>query len=141
MREILFKGQQIHNKQWIEGSLIIDEKQNYYIGAYIKPEESKVEIGGRRIGKTFNRFIGIGFVQVIPETICQFTGLYDTQGNKIWENDIVNGIESAIDGLEHCFKVKVDFDFMHLTRIEYSNDIEVIGNIFDNPELLKGGSE
>ena len=81
-------------------------------------------------------------IEVDPSTICQCTGLKDENGKLIWENDVV--------------RIKYDDDFSEVGRIKYSNcgvrynfvfgteiysiddscDIEVIGNIFDNPELI-----
>ena len=81
-------------------------------------------------------------IEVDPSTICQCTGLKDENGKLIWENDVV--------------RIKYDDDFSEVGWIKYSNcgvrynfvfgteiysiddscDIEVIGNIFDNPELI-----
>lgn len=62
---------------------------------------------------------------VIPETIGQYTGLADKNGTKIFEGDIV-----LLKGDEEPYQVVMD-NF-------YDHDIEVIGNIYDNPELLEG---
>ena len=90
MREILYKGKTIKERKWIEGSLIIDEKDNYYIGKYIESKgERSYYCTNRRNGKTLNRFIGIGFAMVDKDTVCEYTQLKDKHGNPIWENDIV----------------------------------------------------
>lgn len=168
MREIWFRGKRIDNGEWVEGSLIIDEKENYYIGKYIKSRDNcSYYCTNRRNGKTLNRFIGIGFAMVIPETVGQFTGLTDKNGKRIFDGDILNGEQypfRGVDGDHNYFAQVVWFDnspaFGTFTfknpksnvrgastgNTAYfedfeSEDWEVIGNIHDNPELLKGGAE
>ena len=84
-----------------------------------------------------------GFVEVDPSTLCQCTGLKDKSGKLIWENDIVTG---WFDGKRitgyimygsnaHFFIERKGLYGIHLDN---SQDwLEVIGNIFDNPELLE----
>ena len=92
-----------------------------------------------------------GWEEIDPDTLCKCTGLTDKNENKIWENDIVKGL------FYHGLKVKAVVAFKYgvfglkwnrgdveefsaftsICNVEY----EIIGNIFDNPELLKGGAE
>lgn len=89
---------------------------------------------------------------VDPSTCCQCTGLTDKKGNKIWEGDIlslsarlddsylddVTYVEIKWNGFSWCTRESTEDDVM----TEYDcNTFEVCGNIFDNPELLKGGTE
>ena len=85
-------------------------------------------------------------VEVDPSTICQCTGLNDKNGKLIWENDIVKhdfgkdqiGVQLAIvkyDSKYACYQIKPIYDWMYCDK----SDCEVIGNIFDNPELLEVG--
>lgn len=150
MREILFKGKKKDNGEWIEGYLFDDgmsgEKRMFIGKLVIAPYEGPIR------GKW--TVIAHGFDEVDPDTICEYTGLTDKDGNKIWENDIVNTDSNAhvqikfglySDGFT-IWKYHQGFymDFSDRGRELYRhelgywhNKIEVIGNIFDNPELLQ----
>ena len=125
MRDILFKAK-TYNGEWVQG--LLAHKDNKW---YISNKE------------------GMPFAfEVRPETIGQYTGLKDKNGNKIWENDIVNKVDTNGLGYHRERKCKVSFDELGywLLTTEYgdgywlgefdSEQLEVIGNIFDNPELL-----
>ncbi len=76
---------------------------------------------------------------VDPSTVCQCTGLKDKNGKLIWENDIVNANSSNSAGEPICVDGilvnMTDYDLM--LNLDYSNELECVGNIFDNPELLE----
>ena len=157
-REILFKAKRIDNGEWVEGHLFDDgmpKPKRYFIGGIIvKPYE------GTACDKW--NVVGIDFCEINQDTICQFTGLTDKNGKKIWENDILrysydyDGSPFLKDGEEIKYRVGAVFwsewrgswavcgrgnkkctnnDVFKYNR--NPNRAEVIGNIFDNPELLE----
>ena len=126
MREILFKGKRIDNGEWVVGNLI------------------SASDGRRAISETSGNW---ELYTCFPKTICQFTGLCDKNGKRIWENNVV---WLVCDGEEHIYQIVWDnseLDFKatngeenYGSNFEYllcCDEIEVIGNIFDNPELLQ----
>ena len=85
-------------------------------------------------------------VEVDPSTICQCTSLKDKNGKLIWENDIVNCFEAECCGKISWNESEAGFYFDVLLEdgayeeehiYDYVDCMDVIGNIFDNPELLE----
>lgn len=126
MRDILFKGKRLDNGEWIQGYLF------------------------------FKAYICWGMVndvpdmkEVDPETVCQYTGLTDKNGRKIFNGDIIRYI-NEINGKEKIEEIKYNKTYASFCRIrksemgsqylsmdeEIANRCEIVGNIFDNPELL-----
>ena len=140
MREILFKAKRIDNVEWIEG---------YY--------QKRYDLLGNEEHLIFHAdsYKVWEYAEIVPETICQFTGLFDKNGNKIWENDIVNhngkyasvkfGMYcSSFDYGSYNFGFYVDFPEETFYRKElgyWCRKVEVAGDIFDNPELLQEESD
>ena len=146
MREILFKAKRIDNGEWVEGNIILSKDADEEYKAIIIPSVNSnmfTEDSG-------NEDLGFeNWYKVYPSTICQYTGLTDKNGQKIWENDIVRytdmiiGVEK-IDLIEwnetHASFVRLHRSKMGLQYLNIdefiANGCEVIGNIFDNLELL-----
>ena len=92
----------------------------------------------------WNAVTGIhGIERIEDDTICQCTGLKDKNGNLIWENDIVRDKRMKylviVDEEEGSLMLKSTYGAMYGIGGINSKKYEVIGNIFDNPELLEVG--
>lgn len=137
-REILFRGKRLDNGKWVYGGIRI--VQNRY---YIIPEDS-------------NPF---GF-EVDPATVGQFTCSVDRNGKRVFECDIIGYIdtdtgETSVFGVvrwcsegnfginDHKWEGYNDDDsFCNVGyMLKHSRRLSIIGNIHDNPELLKGGEK
>lgn len=151
MRKILFKAKRLDTGEWVEGYYVCSFQKHYIF-----------------------QFNECGFISHIVDqpTLCQYTGLTDKSGRKIWENDIVKFDDEIWSssytscGMEYdsyetenygvvgyCdYSAKYDFtkykynenqveaDLHENHDIEFAEFLkehEVIGNIFDNPELLE----
>lgn len=136
MREILFKAKRIDNGEWVEGN-------------YVK----KYDLSGKRhLILYVDNYVRWKCVGIDPKTLCQFTGLYDKNDKRIWENDIVNtdsNVRAQIKfGLYSnsfsTWKCNQGFYMDFMNKEYYRPDLGywakktvVIGNIFDNKELLQ----
>lgn len=130
MREILFRGKRKSDGKWIEGDL----SRCLVVGeTHIRRIEDNLSTTTHRI---------------TPDTVCQYTGLTDKNGRKIFEGDVIKHFNQSNDDEKYvvgCIKwdqdsckfVKEKKDGAKYT-INNKCTYEVIGNIFDNPELLKG---
>ena len=129
-REILFKAKRIDNGEWVEGSLL--QTTAVSLKSFIVPSACY----------TFDKWDWAEWLHVDTDTICQWTGLCDKNGNKIWENDVVYIPYARLED-SYCRVVFKFGQFIgELADTAYDSiqnrKAEVIGNIFDNPELLGG---
>ena len=134
-REIIFRGKIIDNGEWAYGSLVVEEDK-YYIALNINDNIKRDDYD-------------VYMLEVIPKTVGQYAGLYDKNGKAIWEGDIVAiCFQRAIKRGKAVIKYIDKFAGFVLTETgdaehEYApigdyqmENFEVIGNIYDNPELL-----
>ena len=138
MRDYLFRGKRTDNGEWVEGFYVHydDTKDNH--------KDDCDYIVGIHTGEHFP------FFEVIPETVGQYTGLTDKNGKKIFEGDIVKTDKFSEPNKQYIIKYDLQFGaFIGQDRYNCyfvtfdgdSDEFEVIGNIHDNPKLLKGGDE
>ena len=130
MREILFRGKRADNGQWVNGFYAHELQGGHFISA---------DEGAWYDGPMLT------MVEIIPETVGQYTGLDDKNGVKIFEGDVVrylNSIESGngvviFDACAFLFNwIDIDEIDSLLRYFQCSKELEVIGNITDNPELM-----
>lgn len=141
----LFRGKRIDNGEWVIGNCINDGVTGqvfiHTVGNSVNESDKVGEEGCLQF---------VAF-EVAPATICQCTGLKDKNGNLIWENDIVAywdsySTESGLAEADCIGKVVWDdetISFQVTNRLSaesyevLGDECSVIGNVFDNPELLE----
>lgn len=137
MNEKFFRGKSLTTNKWVYGGIVYECDKAFIVNIV----DSKVNI-----------------TEVIPETVCQHLGLYDTGGNKIFEEDILDIIDRTGYGEKRCTVIvrfgnngRWGYEFVKL----YGDDVVcakdilcctkeaseleaafVMGNRFDNPELV-----
>ena len=145
MREILFRGKRKDNGEWVQGFYAIQSNHACfqsglkYVSFILKDEFMDWGLGG------------IAEYEVIPETVGQYTGLHDKNGNKIFEGDIVKEWSShwktPLKTEINIYEVVCEYlgSLQLIRKTEYGENstalyrrsvVEVIGNIYDSPELL-----
>ena len=154
MRDIKFRGYHMGNGGWLYGYYIKHEiRQIYPIGDALAVNEIKYYIVCDGFAD-WNMPRDLDFREVAPETVGQYTGVKDTKKKEIYDGDILRIICEDCDydyitsvfsvGITLCVDVEgEDYDY---TPLEFAIDVwdnygtsyEIIGNIHDNPELIKG---
>ena len=132
MRNIEFRGQSVKNKEWVYGDLVRIPKD---LGSYSEPPSLEL-----KTCITDKNSLSKNPIEVIPETVGQYTGLEDKDDIKGYRNDI------WFDGLNNylvkwinetaCFKlkgIKINYEY----SMAHFKEGEIVGNSFSNPELLE----
>lgn len=130
----LYRGKRIDNREWVEGFLFMVNDVPYILPHH----KTGQPIHADNLLKTV--------VEVLEDTICQCTGLKDKNGKLIWENDIANCMDAECCDYISRNESEAGFYFDVLLEdgrfeeehiYDYQDCMEVIGNNFDNPELLE----
>lgn len=133
-REIKFRGKSKDTQLWEYGNLLHKRRTNskateIYESYYVQRINFHLEL------------------EVIPESIGQFTGFYDKNGKELYEGDVVKDKYGRIMKVDYfrsflCFIAISKTNFHHANIIEWATNenftsVEVIGNVHENPELLE----
>lgn len=136
MREILFKAKRIDNGEWVEGCYVTSDGKSFICMDIVE----------------HYCVIALRWFEIDPETLCQFTGICDKNGNRIWENDILMAhldesypedvtyetVEWGVAGWVGHEANSIGRQYLDEFDTKY---YEVVGNTFDNPELLQEGTK
>lgn len=126
MRTIKFRGKSILTDEWFYGDLVhsADKKRTAIL---VNDKDSYDEC------------------EVVPETIGQFTSLYDCEGKEIFEGDILdfNGLTVEVRFVRGVFALLVNGNLDDELGGDCRTDLfaKVIGNVYENPDILKGGKK
>lgn len=133
MDRYLYKAKRLDNGEWVQG---------YYVkglDAFENCEEAHIIFEPNTMfyssGETD------GWYKVDPSTICRYSGREDKNGNLIWENDIVK-INNSKENVLITFRefeiiCTIPNEKYYKHRLEYDTEYEVVGNVFDDKELLE----
>lgn len=121
----LFRGKRIDNGEWVIGAVLFHDDATTIFNQH--PADGSLQ----------------GF-EVNIKTICQCTGLKDKNGKLIWENDVIRcNYETSIVKWEKSeWRIKWIDEAVWRRDLDYwvnesKREVNVVGNIFDNPELLE----
>ena len=151
MREILFRGKRTDNGEWVEG--------HYYKAKYCRTDDELYDYITVPHPKEYNEPSSHYIVN--PDTVGQYTGVTDKNGERIFEGDIVKYKDACKFG-DNDKMEEAEEQYLCTNIVEFKNgrffplpqrcdcedyffsygsyDFEVVGNVHDNPELLRGNN-
>lgn len=138
MREILFKGKRKDNNEWIVG---------YYFKSWSCKDGKRYDV------HLIHNYELDDAYEIYPDTLCQLTHMTDINGDRLWENDIVESLSNTFvlqvvwsdEYQEFLFKnIEGGCSFIECKARElssYTRDkkIKIVGNVFDDFDLIKEG--
>ena len=125
MREILFRAKRIDNNEWVKGDLRQDRDLET---AYISGWDYCITDGGLE-REPFE-------YEIDSKTLCQFTGMIDKNGKRIWENDIVKYMWFGNEEVDIVEYRSTSIGLKENCNAVLTDITEVIGNVFDDKHLL-----
>ena len=153
MREILFRGKSTEDGKWFIGQLLRFKSP-------VSKKELNVVVEGCEWDDSDEWFNLCRMAKVVPETVGQYTGFTDKNGKRIFEGDMIKPFDDEIDKMvvefchgqfllclygergymaEYGWEESGNYGCFEAEPLSsYGDDIEVIGNIHDNPEPLRG---
>ena len=141
MREILFRGKRMDNGEWAEG-FIAASRENTYPNGF-----EMITVDGINYDEIDNYIPDFISYAVDPSTVGQYTGLKDKHGKRIFEGDIAKVLQGKDKDIAYVGFENGAFMLYPKTGNIYERtlweywyndwDVEVIGNITDNPEFLE----
>lgn len=143
MKKLTVRGISTHEEskgEWKRGYLIEDEGMSYIINGVVEANDEYITIGE--------------WCSVNPETLGISTGLFDKDGTEIFEGDIISTYTDnlvikrdnllgfyvevvEVEKKRNYFAETVDIEYLDLFAKDFGVAVEVIGNVYENPELLK----
>ncbi len=141
MREILFRGKRTDNGDWVEGFIVASLENTYPNGFEM------ITVDGINYDELDSYIPDFISYAVDPSTVCQYTGMKDKNGKRIFEGDIAKVLQGKDKDIAYVGFENGAFMLYPKTGNIYERtlweywyndwDVEVIGNITDNPEFLE----
>ena len=132
-REILFRGKAINRDKGYHRTKY--KNGDWVYGLVTRLYDERFE----NLPAEMTDTSGISGIEVYYKTFGQYTGMTDNNGNKIFEGDIVDYISSDVVGNPQTGTIIIEdmTDYDTMVYLNHASELEIVGNIHDNPEILK----